>query len=733
MSHIAIWGRPAWGRFVWGVGANAEGGGSSPEVISVCPEDATTIYDVTTTIHATFDADMESASITTSSFTLTRGAATSVAGTVAYSVPLRRATFTPDAVLDLDSIYTARLTTAIEDEDGNNLAAEYVWRFRLRTAVLFADREPFQFIEIVQPLCALTYGTAPCTAAIPTTGDRKCYNTRKTCQDAVNYTPTDSITWRFCKPLQLIPHRIFETGVGRTVKTNPIPSLVSVSTSPTTLNVGGGSDDESPMGRRASVTISLRDHPWDDSVGDPYLADRDFTPFLRGSFWSKWIARNPYYSNSIVRVYDGYVHETVADMTVREYLIDSISGPDSSGNLRITAKDVLRLADDKRAQFPPVTEIELMQDIDDSQTDGIQVSGTTGDVLGLMGNAADLYIRVDNEVILYTTADDIADNLYELVGVQRAALNTTAATHREGQSMQRVGRHESLECWKIARDLLLEWTGIPGAYIDSTAWDLEGDTYLSGAFLTGNVAEPTPVIDLLGEISAQSSFYIWWNEREKLIQIKAIRPLNVVPEICDETDIIADSMEIREEPKQRISRVFVYYKQRDPTKRQDDISNYDAVRGRIDLDAEDADQYGESRTKKVFSRWHTVQIQVAHLAILLLKRLRDNPRYLTISLDAKDRAYWTADILDVIHRNLVDDTGSTAATRWQVISAEEKRHGEEVEYVLQRFDFTGKYGIWMADDAPVYDDATDDEKLAGAWWSDADGKMGDGSDGYRWQ
>jgi hypothetical protein len=58
------------------------------------------------------------------------------------------------------------------------------------------------FVEIDLPVCGLTYGQSPCTAAIGSTAgsfgvnansDRKCYNTRATCQDLANYDEEDRI------------------------------------------------------------------------------------------------------------------------------------------------------------------------------------------------------------------------------------------------------------------------------------------------------------------------------------------------------------------------------------------------------------------------------------------------------------------------------------------------------------------------------------------------------------
>jgi hypothetical protein len=46
--------------------------------------------------------------------------------------------------------------------------------------------ERVTFVEIELPVCSFTYGEAPCTASVGVTGDIKCYNSRKTCQDLNN-------------------------------------------------------------------------------------------------------------------------------------------------------------------------------------------------------------------------------------------------------------------------------------------------------------------------------------------------------------------------------------------------------------------------------------------------------------------------------------------------------------------------------------------------------------------
>ena len=49
------------------------------------------------------------------------------------------------------------------------------------------DRRPVQIVEIDIEYCPHVYGDAPCMAALGVTGERKCYNTWKTCQAPINF------------------------------------------------------------------------------------------------------------------------------------------------------------------------------------------------------------------------------------------------------------------------------------------------------------------------------------------------------------------------------------------------------------------------------------------------------------------------------------------------------------------------------------------------------------------
>ena len=199
-------------------------------------------------------------------------------------------------------------------------------------------REPYQIVEIDQETCSLSHGIAPCTA----TGE-PCYNTFATCQDTPNYT-TSVLTLKFTHAKDRV-----ENGV--------IPSILSVSTTPTQLNPGGASKDKRALGTRSTVTIQFQDHPYPDYFVDRYRTQRSYIATERGTFWSKWLARNPYYKNTPIRIIDG--DYTSGTSNTRHYIIERIDGPDSTGKVTLMGKDILSIADDDKALAPPPSNGEL--------------------------------------------------------------------------------------------------------------------------------------------------------------------------------------------------------------------------------------------------------------------------------------------------------------------------------------------------------------------------------------
>jgi len=100
--------------------------GNSPVVVSTDPSNGALDVPLAKIITANFSTAMNPATITGTSFTVTRGAVV-VPGVVSYAGTT--ASFTPSSPLLVNTIYTGTITTAAIDALGNSIAANYVWSF----------------------------------------------------------------------------------------------------------------------------------------------------------------------------------------------------------------------------------------------------------------------------------------------------------------------------------------------------------------------------------------------------------------------------------------------------------------------------------------------------------------------------------------------------------------------------------------------------------------------------
>lgn len=120
-------------NFTTGTTANAAG----PSITLENPANAATLVPIDATINATFSAAMNPATITTGTFLVTVTAdGTPVSGTVAYNAASQIATFTPSANLLASTQFTATISPAVQDLNGNALAAGVApnpWNFTTGT------------------------------------------------------------------------------------------------------------------------------------------------------------------------------------------------------------------------------------------------------------------------------------------------------------------------------------------------------------------------------------------------------------------------------------------------------------------------------------------------------------------------------------------------------------------------------------------------------------------------
>lgn len=539
------------------------------------------------------------------------------------------------------------------------------------------DREPLQVVEIIQPTCSRTFGASPCLA----TGV-KCFNTDASCRFLAALDLTDEIVMRFVTPAA---NRSLPTGFQ---PGTAIPALMSVDTAPTVLNVGAGNDNLSPLGLRAVATVAIKDFPSNDVGFDPYLADRAYDPMTRGSFWSKWLARNPYHVGFVLRIYDGYFGDALTDMIKREYSIEKIDATRAS--VRITAKDILRKVTDNDLKAPALSPGALSLALTNVATT-FQVAGAA-----LADYPATGWLRVGSEVMEYT-GRALAGSNVEFTGLTRGALGTTASTHSQFAQVQRVLAYIDTPFSDIIYDLLTVWGEIPASFINKPAWDAEFDEWRELYRFTGYVTAPESIQKLVGELCQQGLANVWWDERVQQIIFRAQRPNFAPNTITQEGHIVADSLVVTEHPKDRASQVYVYYSPRNPVLSLTDKSSFANAEVFIDVDKER--QYGETKVKEIFCRWVQTGVIARALGGAYLLRFRDVRKQITFNLTAKDIAtLWTGDVVQVRHFMLNDFTGRELVLPWLITSAETVEQGGVYRFVAEDNESGGLLWQWVADD-----------------------------------
>lgn len=498
------------------------------------------------------------------------------------------------------------------------------------------------------------------------TGTQKCFNTRSTCQDPANYDK-GVLPLNFVDKRSPAPKDDFY-----------IPSLGKVRVTPARLNPGGADRNAGALGQRASITVPFTDHPYNDRLVDKYRTERDYDPVERGTFWTKWRARNPYYMQRPIRLRTGYLKDgVIVDEITREFVITGFSGPDAEGNVSIQGKDVLTLAEDEKAQAPVASQGKLAAGITATATSATLTPAGIGD----SKYPASGQIRIGKEVVSFTRSGDS-------LTLTRGQFGTDAKAHDEDDLVQLCLRYVSEAPQDILEDLLTNYAGIPASYIDKVQWDAEALDFLPRLY-SAIITEPQGVSKLISEMAQQMYFTVWFDERIGKIILKAVRLAqeDEVFELDDDKHLIADSVAWKDLSDELITQVWVYYGQIDPTEKIDQGSNYSTIAITADPSAEGADKHNLRRIKTIFSRWidATNASAAEDLGHRILDRYGNAPRQVTFRVDAKDDYLWLGNFIRLSNRLRVNQFGEVNSVNAQIFQAEESALGSEYKFTAQEF------------------------------------------------
>lgn len=518
-------------------------------------------------------------------------------------------------------------------------------------------RETIVLVEIDVPRCSRIYGDAffspsgECNAVLGISSLAKCWNSRVTCPVPEHYSGTETLTLRFGRAQSQLA-RFY--GLVR-------PSIISISTTPSTINLGGMDRSEAAMGRREVLSIVMQDHLDADIGLDKYRLERQtgaatygspsgagYNPYTRGTYWGKWLARNPYYNGYAVRVYEGFVGQDLEDMRVRYYVLNKIDGP-ADGQVTLTAKDRFSQIEARKAVAPRPSQGEL----------SAAITGTPGSFsvspagIGNEDYDAAGYVCIGDEIIQYTRAGDV------FTIVLRAALDTESDDHAQEDLVQQVLVYTAQLAHQVIYGLAVIYSEIPASTINLTEWAARASSVTQ--LYTGRIARPTPVIQLIGEICEQAGLSVWPDVRTDEIKLAALRAGAVSPTVDERDWILKGSFAPpKRQVEKRASRVWVYYGQKNPTEDLNDERNYHSRFLSVDSDAESEDEHGEPANRQVFSRWipQFGRQSAEECAERLLSMFRDPPIQASFTIHAsRDGEIGYGQYFHLEHRDLQDKLG----------------------------------------------------------------------------
>lgn len=321
------------------------------------------------------------------------------------------------------------------------------------------DRRVLTFVEIDVDYCEHTYGTSPCAASLGVTGTKKCFNSLSTCQNRTNFGNVPQ-TLRFAEDCDYLPRDIDIVAA----------SIVSTSYTPATISLG------EDLGMRATLTVTFRDHLYSDSGPgfDKYLADRAYNPYNQGTFWSKFRARQPYLRGRPfrwIRIEEG---QDLSQGETHHFIIESFDHS-ASGVFTIVAKDVLKIADNDRAQAPVMSQGYLSADV----TSGASSFSLLPTDIGKLYMGAGYLAIGGKEIVSYTRAiggNDSTTKLYlQFNGSNNATSTTDSSTSGKTVTVNGNAKLSTVDKVFGSASTLLDGVGDYWSLADHADWTPSGN------------------------------------------------------------------------------------------------------------------------------------------------------------------------------------------------------------------------------------------------------------------
>jgi hypothetical protein len=377
-----------------------------------------------------------------------------------------------------------------------------------------------------------------------------------------------------------------------------------------------------------------------------------------------------------------------------------------------------------KIEIPPKLNIKLAAAMTAGQTTISVSDGTDLD-------AADGYIRIGDEVVLYT-----AKTGNQLTGCTRGCFGTTAATHSQNDKIQKCRYYEPQSPYDILVDMLKTDAGIDPSYVNDAAYTALKAFDISMVDFSALISEPTKLDKLYYEIIDLIDCKSWMGEDLKITIAKNLPncPGRAYQVFTDDENIIASSDSVDLNASSRKSRVSIYWDKL-ITADEDEVASYSRLDVAVDAEGEGINMYNESLEKRVMCRWlrsdymneDFVIRYVANLTKRILRLLKNPQLIYTFAVELKDSEIKTGDYVRITTDKILGIDGNLLSRHvYQIV----KREPKENKIVLKAMQYPKQKLFWVgANTLPDFTSATEAEKESG-FITDANGQMSDWSDGY---
>lgn len=521
-------------------------------------------------------------------------------------------------------------------------------------------REPIQVVKMYLDECDNIYGVnsglSTCNISNPDNANA-CHNTKHTCVNLSAYRLNNVG----------VKELVFSSEKGRTLSGRELfahPALISVSSAPTEIKPTKG------LSVRSNIQIKIRDFFSTDKDQDPYFLDRNIISLENGTYFQKLIERNPHYYGRRIEVYDGFFN---FDGTLeiedgkRSYIIDSISL--DKDVCTIKCKDPLSLADDLKAKVPEPTRFSLGETLntsthnhinlkfDDIALDG-SVSADKTKVTDYFGaDNATGFIRINEEIMGYRVDVSGSEAALDITSRNDWGTQGNTEAYDAGDSIQKCiafGTYQNSASGStigdVAYQLLVTEAGVPASAINNAtggvySWTDEGTTWLNTFKINTVISEPTEANKLVSELGTMVGVNFFYDDVSAQIVMKAEMPeLNTANLVTiDDSVIVEDSLKMINSEKDRISRVYYYYKQKNMVEDRDKKKSFSNLYVNIDADSEGEQEYNKQANKVIYGWGVSDATTATSISQRILNRFKNIPKTVSFKLDVSSNLLSTGD------------------------------------------------------------------------------------------